>query len=115
MKTIFTLFLIPIIVACSTPAEMRKETPTMTLISNKNAKNVAVCIAERWEGLGIFNSTIPVNMRPTDTGYTIKIVLNGQPGMLVDIDETTNGSSTRYYKGIVWGESDFVKIIKICQ
>lgn len=103
------------LLSCATPAELRQQTPALDLKSNKSSKVVAICISDKWEGLGAFGGAITVNMRLTKTGYVVSLPINGQTGMLVDIDDAGTGSATKYYKGLVLLEGSFVDAIKDCQ
>ena len=100
---------------CATPDELRQQTPLLDLKSAKSSKSVAICISDKWEGLGAFGGAITVNMRITKTGYVVSLPINGQTGMLVDIDDMGTGSTTKYYKGLVLLEGNFVEAIKGCQ
>lgn len=100
---------------CATPDELRQQAPLLNLKSNKPSKSVAICISDKWEGMGAFGGALTVNMRPTKTGYVVSLPLNGQTGMLVDIDDVGTGSTTKYYKGLVLLESELVEAIKNCQ
>lgn len=103
------------LIGCATPAELRQQTPVLDLKSSKTSKTVAVCISDKWEGMGAFGGAITVNMRLTKTGYVVSLPINGQTGMLVDIDDAGTGSATKYYKGLVLLEGSFVDAIKDCQ
>lgn len=109
------LFLVIALFGCATPAELRQQTPVLDLKSNKSSKAVAICISDKWEGMGAFGGALTVNMRLTNTGYVVSLPLNGQTGMLVDIDNAGTGSTTKYYKGLVWLEGELEKAIKDCQ
>lgn len=103
------------LIGCATPAELRQQAPVLDLKSSKASKAVAICISDKWEGLGAFGGAITVNMRLTKTGYVVSLPINGQTGMLVDIDDVGSGSTTKYYKGLVLLEGGFVEAIKGCQ
>ncbi|OZA12559.1 MAG: hypothetical protein B7Y05_11960 [Polynucleobacter sp. 24-46-87] len=115
-KCIFAITLSSsILLGCATPAELRQQAPLLNLKSSKTSKAVAVCVSDKWEGMGTFGGAINVNMRLTKTGYVVSLPINGQTGMLVDIDDAGTGSTTKYYKGLVLLEGSFVDAIKSCQ
>lgn len=103
------------LIGCATPAELRQQTPVLDLKSSKTSKAVAICISDKWEGMGAFGGALTVNMRLTNTGYVVSLPLNGQTGMLVDVDNAGTGSTTKYYKGLVWLEGELEQAIKGCQ
>lgn len=109
--------LLPIffLLGCATPAELRQQAPVLDLKSNKPSKTVAICISDKWEGMGAFGGAITVNMRLTKTGYVVSLPINTQTGMLVDVDDAGTGSTTKYYRGLVLLERSFVQAIKDCQ
>ena len=115
VSTVFGLTLL--LSACASPSEMRAKPPAQVFTSSADAKSVAVCIANKWENLGVFGSTLPISMRPTMTGYTVSLVnpQSAQTQLLVDIDEATTGSITRYFKHIVLGEGAFDNALAACQ
>ncbi|QWD91628.1 hypothetical protein [Polynucleobacter sp. MWH-Braz-FAM2G] len=115
MKVLAAISILFALVGCATPAELRSQKPLLDLKSTKPAKDVAICIADKWEGLGGFGGALTVNMRVTTSGYVVSLPLNGQTGMLVDIDNDGTGSTTKYYKGLVLLEQKLVQAIKDCQ
>lgn len=116
IKHLIVIFLFAsTLLGCATPAELRKQAPVLELKSPKLSKSVAICISEKWEGMGAFGGAITVNMRITKTGYVVSLPINTQTGMLVDIDDAGTGSTTKYYKGLVMLEGSFVQAIKDCQ
>lgn len=115
LPPLFLATLIGLLVGCATPAELRQQTPALDLKSMKSSKTVAVCISDKWEGMGAFGGAITVTMRITKSGYVVSLPINGQTGMLVDVDDVGTGSRTRYYKGLVLAEGSFVEAIKSCQ
>jgi hypothetical protein len=102
---------------CATPADLRTKTPSLELTSSRPAKPVAICIVERWENFGILGTTIPVNMRPTTDGYTVswRNEAWGHTGLLADVSDVLNGSTTRYFKNLVLSEGSFDNAVKECQ
>ena len=121
MKKISLFFILSLIAstlsACATPAEMRQRAPELEFKSTFPSKTVAICIADRWENLSWVGGTIPVNMRPTNDGYTVswRNEAWGHTGLLVDIKDTTDGSLTRYFKNMVLGEGTFDQVVIDCQ
>ncbi len=105
------------VTGCSTPATLRNSTPDIELSSVRMAKDVAICITDRWEnGAGSLGATVPVNMRESARGYTV-LWLNGTggAGMLADVDSAGAGSRTRYYRGGVLGAGTFESSLRDCQ
>lgn len=103
--------------ACSSPGTIRKEKPDYELTSGKSSKEIAVCIADLWENSGWFGSGLqPVLMRPTDKGHTVsKNNHTGGIAFLVDIDDTSTGSTTKLYKGGVIGYGKYLEAVRSCQ
>lgn len=102
---------------CATPTALRTTKPSLKLISEKSAKIVSTCIANKWENLGLFGVTIPVNMRPTELGFTLSVrnEVWGHTQLLADVIEEKLGSSTLYFKGAVIGTSSFDHAVEVCQ
>jgi hypothetical protein len=58
--------------ACATPDEMRHGKPFVELTSVRQAKDVALCIAKRWENSG-YGGTPSVKFRLSETGYIVAV------------------------------------------
>lgn len=101
---------------CATPRDMRNEEPTASYTSAKPSKNVAICIADKWENGGAFGTAVQVAMRPTVTGYTAAWVtgIDGV-GLFVDIDDVPPGSRTRLFKHGIIGIGSFQDSVSSCQ
>lgn len=99
---------------CATPRTTRQQKPAAHYQSSKSAKDVAVCIANKWENLGLFGGTISIHMRPISNGYTLSIG-EERTQMLLDIIDVVGGSETTYYKNFVIGEASFDEAVKSCQ
>lgn len=106
-----------LLLGCATPADLRTHAPALELTSSRPAKPVAICITDRWENLGIFGGTIPINMRPITNGYTVswRNEAWGHTGLLADINDVADGSKTHYFKNAVLGEQSFDKAVIECQ
>ncbi|MBL7216609.1 MAG: hypothetical protein ISS62_02860 [Desulfobacteraceae bacterium] len=103
-----------IVVGCASPGTTRQQEPAAHYKSSKSAKEVAACIADGWENLGLFGGHIPVHMRPTSKGYTLTVG-DVRTQLLVDIIDVGECSETTYYKNFVVGEVSFDKSVKECQ
>lgn len=104
------------LISCAGPNEMRKSGPSLELRSSHPSKKVAVCIAGRWENLGIFGTTIPITMRPTEAGFTVSSYNEtwGKTDLLADVIDVKDGSETRLFKSISMTER-FEKAARECQ
>lgn len=111
------VWLAMLLISCATPGEMRSTTAAGVYESKRSAKEVAICIADRWENSGWFNTTVPVNMRPTKTGYTASLRNDGlgHTQLLVDVEDVGSGSKTKYFKNLVIGEGTFDLAVTNCQ
>jgi hypothetical protein len=121
MNRIF-LALVLILSGCATPAERRKQAPDLDLVSNKTAKEVTICIAEKWENTKPFMafSSPPVNTNMRSNGFSITVTDINRMGStsviaLADIIETESSSNTKYYKMAGGGFGDYDAIVKLCQ
>ena len=115
LKLIIVEFVAIFLTGCSSPGDIRSTSPNLDLVSQKSSKTVAICIADKWENGGLF-ATVPVNMRPTTSGYTMSW-LNGMGGvgLLVDVDDLGTGSKTQYFQGGVIGAGRFEVAVLNCQ
>lgn len=114
MKSVSIAITAACLFGCSSPGDLRKASPNLDLTSQKPSKNVATCIADKWEN-GIFGA-VPISMRPTPGGYTLSWVNRaGGVGLLVDVDDSGAGSKTRYFQGGVIGAGRFEAAVLNCQ
>jgi hypothetical protein len=95
---------------------MRTKGPALEVKSIHPAKQVAACIANRWENSGVFGTTVPVTMRQAEEGYTVSSYNAswGKTDLLADVNDVAGGSITRYYKSIGATER-FENAVKECQ
>ena len=112
-QIIVPLILCILLSACATPQEARQKGPVASYASSKLAKDVSACIASAWEsGYGLTN---PVNVRPTENGYTLQVSANGNTMVVLDVDDVQGGSTSKYFKGNVWLEGKWDKAVQSCQ
>jgi hypothetical protein len=111
------LALAMLLAGCATPSDMRSAPPSAEYRSDRPSKDVAICIADRWESSGGLGATVPIKMRPTSTGYTVSVRNDawGHTAMMVDVDDNGPGARTTYFKQLVLGEGAFDKIVAECQ
>lgn len=84
--------------ACAaTPAELRSGSPALELTSSLSPKDVALCIADHWEGVAGPWSALPVTMRPIQDGYMVSVSSLGMES-LVDVKSVSTGSKTGYFE-----------------
>jgi hypothetical protein len=107
---------------CATLDDMRKRPPTLELTSSHPAQRVAICIADKWGDATKLRlpAGYPIDTRPTQRGYSVSAIAHNlfetSTGALADIDDTPNGSTTRYFKhGILSAEEPFDNAVKECQ
>ena len=76
--------------------------------STNNAKNLSLCIADNWDKLDAPFTTFKVQLRPAINGYSVwaeqsigssfnTFSIKDSVAYLADIDDTKDGSITRYY------------------
>lgn len=99
--------------ACASPQYARGKGPVAFYTSDKTAKQVAICVASAWESAG--PGTTPVNLRPSETGYTLMLVGGRNTQVILDVDDVENGSTSSYYKGIAFGIAELGKGVLACQ
>lgn len=94
MKKIIGLSLLVLFVTgCSTtPSAMRTQAPDVIEVSQKNSKDIAICIAEKWEQHGV------VNQRETNKGYSLTATVLGKLHYLADIEENQGKTTIKAYK-----------------
>ena len=122
MKVLFSLFIAIGLSGCATTADLRKKPPALDMTSKKSAKEVALCIAEKWENtkpfMGLSSPPVNTNIRPD--GYSITATDINWMGSsstvtLADVTETKTESATRYYKQGGGGFGDYDQAVIECQ
>jgi hypothetical protein len=119
MKLLFSLFVAIALSSCATPADRRKNPPDIVTSSKKSAKEVAICIAEKWENTKPFMgfSSPPVNTTLKLNGYSITATNTNNVGStntfaLADVTENQLGSTTKYFKMGGGGFGDYDQVVK---
>jgi hypothetical protein len=121
MKLIITLFIAMSLAGCATPADRRKQPPNIETSSNKSAKEVTVCIADKWENFKSLGFPLPpVNTSIKANGYSVMVAGTSALGIsntfiLVDVLENQSGSTTKFYKANGPGYGDLDRAVKDCQ
>ena len=121
-RRIIILLITIVVAACASPAERRNQAPNLDLSSSKSAKDVAICIAEKWENTRPFMalSSPPVNTNIRAQGFSITVTDTNRMGStntiaLADISEKQAASDTKYYKMAGGGFGDYDDAVKQCQ
>lgn len=111
--------LIMLLTACATPNERRQGLPDINVPSNKPSKEVALCIADKWENIRPFLvfSSLSINTSIKTNGYTVTGTGSGSTNtiVLVDILDYQQGSYIKYYKMGGGGFGDYDEVVKQCQ
>jgi hypothetical protein len=122
MKLLFTLLVAIVLTGCATPSDRRSNPPDIDTSSKKSAKDVALCISEKWESTKPFMafSSPQVNTSIRANGYSITATdINGMGSTwtitLADVTEVNSESATKYYKMGGGGFGDYDKAVKECQ
>ena len=98
-RALIASVLIACLAGCSTRGDMRKRPADLEVASDRSAKTVAVCIADRWENgnaLSSLGATYPITTRPLENGYTVSIT--SYPTLFADIVDRGTGSTVRFYR-----------------
>lgn len=122
MKNTFLLITIILLTGCATPADRRSSPPDIVTSSKISAKEVAICIADKWEDtkpFGMFTSP-QVNTSLKSNGYSITAINIGGFGntmtiALADVTENQLESITKYFKMWGGGLGDYDKAVQDCQ
>jgi hypothetical protein len=89
--------------ACATsPADAKSKAPTLDLQSERSAKAVSGCIAEKWENLYRVGT---LSVRPTEKGFSVIQQDQGIAGkdfpFIADVEERGSKSATRYWNNAI--------------
>lgn len=124
MKTSIVPALIIVLIAltgCATPNEVRSKGAALTVNSEKNAKDVTTCVADKWENAPFFSRfTGTVNTSIAKTGYSItaygKNAFGSWPVLIAQVEESTSGCEISYFttKPMV-DESYYTTAIQECK
>jgi uncharacterized protein YcsI (UPF0317 family) len=82
------------VLGCANPAERRAGTADLEVKSVRSAKDMAMCIAEKWE-VGPLGGSWAIAMRPIPNGYTVSLAQASN--IFADVKETPDGSFTRMF------------------
>lgn len=110
-KLLFTSTLL-FIAGCSTsPNSMRSNSPDVVHSSVKPPKEIALCIADKWEHFGV------VNQRDISGGVSLTSSSSGNLHYLADIKSNGEATVTRAYKfmSISVGADPYFTAVSDCQ
>lgn len=106
-----------VLAGCATPSDVRSTAPALQINSDRPARNVAGCIADRLEA----QYKTGISSRPTSGGYTVwkeddAGILGKITGMVFDVVESGSGSKVSLYtKGLLQSAADSaVYVAKSC-
>lgn len=121
MRRITTIIVAITLCACATPNDRRRGLPDINEQSSRPSKDVAICIADKWENTKPFLtfSSPPVNTSMKANGYSI--IVMGRNGfgeqntlVLADIIDYQQGSFVKYYKMGGGGFGDYDEAVRSC-
>jgi hypothetical protein len=107
-----------VLIGCATkPNELRQKPPAIKFVSLKSSKQIAECIAEKWQYVPF---TGPLISRTTPKGYTIIQYANGgvgAPAFVSDINDIPTGTESIFYTYYPFRDSSsyFQDSVKECQ
>ncbi len=91
-KALIVAVLVIGLAGCATPNDVRKSAPELQLTSTKTPKQVASCIADKWE-----DAKLLVRSRETERGYALTVMINDVLCYLADVVGSADKTSTKYY------------------
>jgi len=111
-----------LLIGCSTPAIRRNSQPDIMTNSKKSAKEIAICISDKWENTkpSMAFSIPPVNTSLKANGYSITATITNIVGstftlVLADVTENQLESITTYYKMGGGGLGNYDQAVNDCQ
>jgi len=110
--TLLSISTVLFIVGCSTnPNSMRSNSPDVVHSSVKTPKEIALCVADKWENFGV------VNQREVSGGLSLTASLSGNLHYLADIKTNGKATVTKAYKfmSMTVGADPYFKAVSDCQ
>lgn len=90
--------------ACGSLQSIRESKPDVQGVSNKDAKKLAMCIAEGWETAYSINVQ-PVIIREKQDGYMVQMPCKIKTCLLADIKAISDQKSeVRMWNNEIWGK-----------
>ncbi|MBD1571296.1 MULTISPECIES: hypothetical protein [Aliivibrio] len=118
MKKLILISTVLLLAGCAaTPEKLRQSEPDLLLESTNDSKQVADCIAEKWESLDYLIYSPVVNYRVKDSGYQITHYIDGELTYLADIKTTSAGSKVQVYTTSIeleFLEDKALSSVKVC-
>lgn len=118
------LIMLALLAGCATD-DMRKRPSSLELTSSHSANIVAACIVGQWADATVHATewgsptSYPINMEEIAGGYSVSAIANNlfktSKGVIADIEDTSHGSTTRYFKNGLGTEEPFENAVKECQ
>ena len=116
MKYLLAALVVAFLSGCVSSDQLRSRTPTLTVTSQKSAREVAACITGKWEKAGIFGMTMPIDNKILADGYSVSYKNGQMVQLMADVHEAGTGSTTSYFKvDMVAGVAKFETAVRDCQ
>ena len=77
----------------SSPSDLLKNAPDLSLASTKDAKVVAQCIFVKWEDTASGVATV----RETEKGYRLLYIRESALGQMAEVDRLPDRTNSRFY------------------
>ena len=100
-KTLMPFILMLSSCASITPQELRSDNPAILIESDRETKDIAVCIADEWEKTKIVsitgNESPVINYRPTKNGHSVTMYMLNNITHIADINRKGSKSVISVY------------------
>ncbi|WP_223538798.1 hypothetical protein [Pseudomonas sp. BF-R-12] len=114
MRIWISALAVAMLAGCTTPSDLKSDTPVFTSATKKSPKQYGLCVFPKWQDLNAGST-----MTETETGYRL-VMANpgiGQTDELLEIEKTPTGAIVSHFQRIAWiqvGRGDVSDAVKKC-
>lgn len=99
MRNLIGVLALALLAGCSSPGDIKKNDPTISVSTNKTAKKYAQCVFPRWQDQRP-NST----MSETENGYRLVVATDLMADEVLEVTATDSGSKVALFQRMPWSK-----------
>ncbi|MGH8447864.1 hypothetical protein [Pseudomonas sp.] len=102
-----------VLAGCVSPSDLKSSAPTTTATTKKSPRQYALCVFPKWQ-----DARSEAVMSETESGYRLVIGAMKLTDELLEVKQTSNGSSVAFYQRVAWmpgvGRTAIEGAVKTC-
>lgn len=114
MRIIIGALAVALLAGCVSPSDLKNNTPTASLTTNKSPKQYATCVFPQWQ-----DARSEAVMSETQDGYRLVVGAMQMTDELLEVKKIQAGSQVTFYQRLAWmpgvGRSAIEEAVQSCR